>query len=202
MPSSTFFKQLGVFVDPNFLESEFCSSYLTEAQDCPCEPARLTRYGDAVTDGSRRKTEQLQITPSTIKSIESRLLAIKPKIEDHFQCQLQALEPPSFYRYQEGDFFGIHRDVIEPNLPGSKFEKNRAVSLIIFLNSMSIEPSPSTFGGGALTLYGLLDDPRSQNYGFPLEPEQGHLIAFRSSLWHEVKPVTHGERFSIVSWFI
>lgn len=67
---------------------------------------------------------------------------------------------------------------------------------------MSAEPRPQTFGGGALALYGLLNDARGQNYGFPLEPEQGQLIAFRSDLWHEVKPVTHGERFTIVSWFV
>lgn len=202
MPSSAFFKRLGLFVDPNFLDPQFCAAYLAEAQTCPCEPALLTRYGEAVTDGSRRKTGQLQISTPTITAIKNRLLAVKPIIEQHFHLNLYDLEPPSFYRYQVGDFFGVHRDVIDPELPGSQFEKNRSVSLIIFLNSMSSEPSAQTFGGGTLTLYGLLDDPRSQSYGFPLEPEQGQLIAFRSDLWHEVKPVTHGERFSIVSWFI
>lgn len=202
MPSSDFFERLGLFVDPNFLDPEFCADYLVKARSCICEPARLTRYGDAVTDDSRRKTGQLQIESGTIKSIRERLISIKPKLEAHFQIHLHELEPPSFYRYQVGDFFGLHRDVIDPDLPGSKFEKNRSVSLIVFLNSMSVAQRPDTFSGGALTLYALLDDPRSQNYGFPLEPEQGQLIAFRSDLWHEVKPVTHGERFSIVSWFI
>lgn len=202
MPSAAFFERLGVFVDPGFLDPQFCESYLTEAQTCPCEPARLTRYGEAVNDDSRRKTGQLQISQTTVQSIRERLIAIKPRLETHFQLQLQGLEPPSCYRYQVGDFFGLHRDVIDPSLPGSKFEKNRLISLIIFLNSMSAEPSPQTFGGGALALYGLLNDARGQNYGFPLEPEQGHLIAFRSDLWHEVKPVTHGERFTIVSWFV
>lgn len=61
MPSSAFFERFGPFVDRNFLDPEFCASYLIEAQACLCEPARLTRYGDAVTDDSRRKTGQLQI---------------------------------------------------------------------------------------------------------------------------------------------
>lgn len=123
MPRADFFERLGVFVDPDFLEPQFCESYLTEAQTCPCEPARLTRYGEAVTDDSRRKTGQLQISPATIKGIRERLMAIKPRLETHFEVQLHALEPPSCYRYQVGDFFGLHRDVIDPSLPGSKFEK-------------------------------------------------------------------------------
>jgi SM-20-related protein len=31
--------------------------------------------------------------------------------------------------------------------------------------------------------------------------EPGLLVAFRSDTVHEVLPVTHGERFTVVSWF-
>jgi SM-20-related protein len=31
--------------------------------------------------------------------------------------------------------------------------------------------------------------------------EPGLLVAFRSDVLHEVEAVTHGERYSIVSWF-
>ena len=36
---------------------------------------------------------------------------------------------------------------------------------------------------------------------FHLRGEPGTLVAFRSETTHEVTPVTHGERYSIVSWF-
>ncbi|NJM95152.1 MAG: 2OG-Fe(II) oxygenase, partial [Acaryochloridaceae cyanobacterium CSU_5_19] len=133
------------------------------------------------------------------QEIKQRLLTTMPEVARHFQLTLAELESPSFYRYQEGDFFGIHKDVIEPDLPGSRFEKNRKVSLILFLNSFAEAPSQNSFSEGTLTLYGLLKDPRSQNFGFPLEPEQGVLIGFPAEVWHEVKPVTRGERFTIVS---
>jgi predicted 2-oxoglutarate/Fe(II)-dependent dioxygenase YbiX len=29
----------------------------------------------------------------------------------------------------------------------------------------------------------------------------GSLVAFRSETTHEVIPVTHGERFTVVSWY-
>jgi SM-20-related protein len=47
----------------------------------------------------------------------------------------------------------------------------------------------------------LVRDPRWQSVGFGVEGEEGLLIAFRSDLLHEVTPVTHGERYTLVSWF-
>jgi hypothetical protein len=35
----------------------------------------------------------------------------------------------------------------------------------------------------------------------PLIAEPGLLIAFPSDKWHEVKPVSHGRRFTVVTWF-
>jgi len=52
-----------------------------------------------------------------------------------------------------------------------------------------------------LTLYGLIPNPRWENYGFTVENEAGLLIAFPSGIVHEVTPVVRGRRFSIVSWF-
>jgi predicted 2-oxoglutarate/Fe(II)-dependent dioxygenase YbiX len=35
----------------------------------------------------------------------------------------------------------------------------------------------------------------------PLAPAPGTLVAFPSETTHEVTPITHGERLSIVSWY-
>ena len=35
-----------------------------------------------------------------------------------------------------------------------------------------------------------------------LTPEPGTLVCFRAETTHEVLPVTHGERFTIVSWYL
>lgn len=58
-----------------------------------------------------------------------------------------------------------------------------------------------SYGGGNLVLDGLLDDPRLKTIGFPLNGEEGLLIAFRSETYHEVIAVTRGERYSIAAWY-
>ena len=35
-----------------------------------------------------------------------------------------------------------------------------------------------------------------------LTPAPGTLVCFRAETTHEVLPVTHGERFTIVSWYL
>jgi SM-20-related protein len=80
--------------------------------------------------------------------------------------------------------------------------KSRQISAVIFLNSNSAQPGESTYGGGALTFYELLDDPIGQSLGFPLEAEEGLLIAFRADVPHSVAPVTHGDRYTIASWYV
>jgi SM-20-related protein len=46
-----------------------------------------------------------------------------------------------------------------------------------------------------------MDDERARSVGFPLIGEAGLLLAFRPNLVHEVTPVTHGERCTVVTWF-
>ena len=79
--------------------------------------------------------------------------------------------------------------------------RERPVSAVVFLNASSGQPTFDTYGGGALTFYGLLDDPRAQGLGLRLEAEEGLLVAFRSEITHAVAPVTHGHRYTAVSWF-
>ena len=79
--------------------------------------------------------------------------------------------------------------------------QQRQVSVVLFLNSESEIPNPDAYAGGSLTLYGLLQEPLWEKYGFSLKGETGLLVAFRSDVFHEVIPVTEGERFTVVSWF-
>jgi SM-20-related protein len=57
------------------------------------------------------------------------------------------------------------------------------------------------YGGGALTFYELFDDPVGRLIGFPLEANEG-LLAFRAEVLHSVAPVTHGDRYTIATWFV
>jgi predicted 2-oxoglutarate/Fe(II)-dependent dioxygenase YbiX len=76
------------------------------------------------------------------------------------------------------------------------------VSVVVFLNAQATHPVEETFEGGALAFYGLMKAPGMEHAGIPLEPEAGLLVAFRSDVMHEVSPVTRGERYTLVSWFV
>jgi predicted 2-oxoglutarate/Fe(II)-dependent dioxygenase YbiX len=73
---------------------------------------------------------------------------------------------------------------------------------VIFLNARSSVPAENRYGGGSLKFYALLDGPKWENCPFSLDAEPGLLIAFRSDTVHEVEPVTFGQRFTIVTWFL
>ncbi len=109
-----------------------------------------------------------------------------------------AWEGPQFLVYRPGDFFRPHRDrAVEPE---DDVTKRRRISIVVFLNGTGETILPETFDGGALTFYGLLDDPRLRAVGYPLRAETGLLVAFRSDILHEVTPVSRGERHSVVAW--
>jgi predicted 2-oxoglutarate/Fe(II)-dependent dioxygenase YbiX len=210
MSSVELLQNLGLYIAPNFLPLEFCDRLLAEAQTATSEPAMVWKPGcknslDLVEDETQRKTEQVQVSDSISADIKDRLLDLKPVIEKYFDLELHEFQKPLFYRYKEGSFFGAHRDSCDrPIAP--EFIRQRRVSTIIFLNQRTEEPlveaSLPTYCGGSLALYGLIDDPRWQNFGIPVPSQPGMLVAFRSEMLHEVKKVTAGERYTIVSWFV
>ncbi|HZH35299.1 MAG TPA: 2OG-Fe(II) oxygenase, partial [Pyrinomonadaceae bacterium] len=93
-------------------------------------------------------------------------------------------------------FFVAHQDDNTPLIhDDSRF---RRVSVIIFLNARSDEASPGHFGGGELLFHGSFPN---YSYRRTADPKPGRLVAFRAETTHEVTPVEHGERFTIVSWY-
>ena len=72
--------------------------------------------------------------------------------------------------------------------------EKRLISTVIFLSRESKEPEADAHCGGSL-VFSNLDGK------FHMLGEPGTLVAFRSETTHEVTPVTHGERYSIASWY-
>ena len=113
---------------------------------------------------------------------------------EHFGLALKQLEEPQFLRYEAGDYFVAHQDGNTGLLRSEREE--RKVSAVVFLNSQSETPGPDAYGGGSLLFH-----PRGASEPFRLTAEAGILVAFRAETTHEVEPVTHGERFTIASWY-
>ena len=202
MPGPNFFNRLGLFVVKDFFDPRLCTRFRSEMCSSP-------RTSALVVDGNTflekvkkdvRRTKEAGISATTVSFVKDRLAALKPMLENHFNVALIGCEKPQFLVYNEGDFFRPHQDGDE-NASKPEYITKRQVSVVMFLNDADQESGPESYGGGALTFYGLIDDPPWKQCAFPLMSELGLLIAFRSNIVHEVRPVTRGERYTITSWF-
>lgn len=143
-----------------------------------------------------RKVTRLAVSAETRGSVMRQLLERKGPIEEYFGTTLSECEEPQFLRYEAGDYFVAHQDGNTPLIFDQT--RHRRVSVVIFLNSQSKEPAPDTYCGGELVFHGPYHDPMSR---LPVAADPGTLVAFRAEVTHEVVPVKHGERYTIVSWY-
>jgi SM-20-related protein len=181
----------------DFLDAAACATLLAELRRAAGAPAALLgRTGADAVQPQVRRTTRAAVPPATREHLLAALLAEKDAIGRHFGATLATCEEPQFLRYGPGDFFVAHQDGNTPLLyDDSRF---RRISAIIFLSSSSPEPRPDAYGGGLLTFH---DPGPGSPRRLPLAPPPGTLVCFRAETTHEVTPVTHGERFTIVSWY-
>jgi SM-20-related protein len=183
-----------LFLLRNFLELETCAQLRTELSEAPTTQAPVYIQGtEGLVHETVRKTTSVHPADHTFSEIHARLLQQKSPLEQHFGEPLHDCERPQFLRYTKGDFFVRHQDGNTRQLDFDHL-RIRRISLVVFLNDFSSEPRDGCFSGGTLNFY-------DQNQTFALEGETGLLVAFTAETFHEVLPVTSGERFTIISWF-
>ena len=197
--SSAIFGQLGLFVRRDFLTAETCRAIRTEMAAAVRAPAMIRPSGEAggVMDHAARRTGVAEMSAATVAIVEDRLRATQAPLEEHFTVRLGGWQRPRFYVYEEGDFFAPHRDSDAADPAAPDWIKARQVSVSIFLNGS--RGDGESHGGGALVFHGRRGE--GAGFGIPLQSEEGMFVAFRSEWIHEVKPVTRGRRYSIVTWF-
>ena len=174
-----------LFVVSQFLEASLVDAIVAEMKAAAGSAA--TVYGSTVSgtiDESVRRTFRVKPSSETVAVVIQKLLTQKAAVEKHFGVVLNECEEPQFLRYREGDFFVAHQD---GNTGLLRLEtEQRLISTVIFLNS--------DYDGGSLMFSNLRER-------FEVSSQPGMLAAFRSETTHEVTPVTHGERYSIASWY-
>lgn len=184
-----------LYVAKQFLEPGACREILAEMSAAPAGAA--TVYGRATlgaVDQNVRQTLRIRPSVATVELIVRRLLELKPTVEKHFNVVLSECEDPQFLHYREGDFFVAHQD---GNTGLLRLEtERRLVSIVTFLSRESDVPQPGAHCGGSLVFTNLRTGAK-----FRIVGEPGMLVAFRAETTHEITPVTHGERYSIVSWY-
>ena len=119
--------------------------------------------------------------PEMYKNIEATMLKAN---NNHFGFEgMQLTEPAQFTHYLEGGFYDWHMD---NDIQGKHQQPVRKISMTLLLSD------PATFEGGELEI---------MSKGKIAKLKQGQAIFFASWLQHRVKPVTQGERKSLVMWF-
>ena len=119
--------------------------------------------------------------PEMYRDIEATMLKAN---NNHFGFEgMQLTEPGQFTHYLTGGFYEWHMD---NDVAGKHQPPVRKISMTLLLSD------PSTFEGGELEI---------MSKGKTAKLKQGQAMFFASWLQHRVKPVTKGERKSLVMWF-
>jgi SM-20-related protein len=159
-----------------------------------------TVYGQSSSgsvDERIRKAARQTPSPATVDYVQQRLWECKREVETHFSISLNEYEEPQFLRYRVGDFFVAHQD---GNTGLLRLDTEaRRVSVVILLTEQTEAPKEGASCGGSLVFLDWRNHQGSAE--LPLTGKPGTFVAFRSETTHEVTPVTHGERYSIVSWY-
>jgi SM-20-related protein len=198
MPSPEFFKTAGLFLKEGFLSNQQCDAIRDEMAAGQQADAALSRQGegDGVVDPHVRKTKLARVSKETRLQMREALLSLLPALGEHFKVALTEVQPTNYLVYREGDFIIRHLDASKG---GDRVESRRKVSIVVFLNDQSETPCDGAYAGGSLVFYGLLPPP-FHILGHPLDGKRGSLVAFLPEVPHEVKPVTRGIRYTVVSW--
>jgi len=201
MPAASFFSKFGFFVVEDFFDRDLCSQLRADMRAGISSVALVGSGREFVVDRQFRRVSQVEVNDVSTALVRTRLIDVKPDLERHFDVVLTDCQGPQFLHYVTGDFYQCHRDR-RSDQNASAMSKHRRVSAVIFLNGTSAEPRDGMYGGGALTFYELLDDPTGRSLGFPLQAEEGLLIAFRVDVPHSVAQITHGDRYTIAGWYV
>ena len=193
MYSLDFFRRRGLFATREFVARNICEQICSRMRGAGQQEAEV--YGTSATAVNRsiRTAWEVALEDETATGVAQQMAALRPALTDHFGVTLGACEAPTFLAYRTGGFYRPHRDRAMRSGESAGIARARQVSMVMFLND--------DYAGGALMLYGLVDDAAWRDYGFAVTPEPGLLIAFPSDRLHEVTPVVSGERYTVVTWF-
>ena len=183
----------------SFFDAKTCGEIISELRRSPDSSATVYGRGDSgAVDERVRKAARVMPSSETVELVTRRLRDCRDEVGAHFGIMLSLCEEPQFLRYRVGDFFVAHQDG-NTGMLLSEREQSRKISSIIFLNDQSETPEGEAYCGGSLVFSDWRAKPGPKELRLP--GEAGTLVTFRSETTHEVLPVTHGERYSIVSWF-
>ena len=188
------------YFEPNFWSAEECWQLREISRFGATESAGVYSNGDIKLDPDYRRTSRIVLNEGIHAEIERSIWTAKDRLQEHFGLQLKSLAGSQLLRYSAGDYFRLHQD--EGRVPSSG---TRKLAIVIFLNSrmpagQRSNPNDSQwFKGGDLIFH---EQDKQQGKGHVFTAEEGLLLAFSPYLFHQVQEVTHGIRYTVVTWFL
>lgn len=162
-----------MWVTPNFVSNEEIESILSIDMDFS--------DGNTITNSSSRIVSSMPLYKSwLIDKIEN---AVEKFNSAEFNYDISnGMSEMNLLRYTPGGKYDWHQDVIWGNKDHRKF------TVILQLSN------PLEYEGGDFEFRD------ANNLDMSKSKEKGSLIMFPSIMYHRIKPITKGTRYSIVSW--
>lgn len=181
----------------HFLDDATCIALRAECSSLAGSAATaIDSHIDGIVTPHVREATRMPVAPESAERVSELLMHRKIELEEYFGLQLTECEPLQFLRYTTGDFLAPHQDSNTSLVQDAS--RVRRISVVIVVSSPSETPAPDTYGGGALVFHPTLQGSAPTE---AITTPTGTLVAFRAETTHEVTVVTHGERYSIVTWF-
>ena len=181
MEQNDILTQVAVF--PNALDPATCQRAIDLALRYPPTEGKVGTSNTEVADIRRSQIWCFDPSPQT-NFIFGPLLEILKQVNQGYRFSIAGFGPGcQIARYDEKvkGHYDWHIDL------GTGRFSRRKISLSVQLSD------PATYGGGELEFHlSGLDSEKMR--------QQGTLIAFASFMEHRVKPVTQGQRYSLVAW--
>ena len=196
MPPPDFFRGFGIFVERAFLVEPDLSRVRMGVLNATGTTGEISKRTGTIVDTNIRDVADVQVPQPIAELVQARVCALRQRLETHVGRSLVPDLSVSFLRYGPNGHYRPHRDRGD-STDGEA--ARRRVSVVVFLNDAQSDVS---FHGGQLRLYGLMGKGRHEEIGFDMDPEAGTLIAFESTLLHEVVEISDGVRCAAVGWFL
>ena len=182
-----------IVVEPEpILTPQQCQEFIKLGQAEPQSDGGLMTAGDPnKKDYTTRKNKVSHIPFEKAPKIYSDILGWMQLVNrNRFGFEgMEMHEAGQYSEYSKGDFYNWHIDLGVNAIPVPPVRK---ISLSLLLND------PKEFEGGELEIFSRAADI-NDNYVFKLK--QGQALFFASFHLHRVKPITSGNRKSLVMWF-
>ena len=182
-----------IVVEPEpILTPQQCQEFIKLGQAEPQSDGGLMTAGDPnKKDYTTRKNKVSHIPFEKAPKIYSDILGWMQLVNrNRFGFEgMEMHEAGQYSEYSKGDFYEWHIDLGVNAIPVPPVRK---ISLSLLLND------PKEFEGGELEIFSRAANT-NDNFAFKLK--QGQALFFASFHLHRVKPITSGNRKSLVMWF-